>query len=183
MLGSLSMLVLMFIIIGSFANVFLIKEKASNNAEQASLAASGEVLNALKNAIELYDAEQLEFYTAMDSYDSYLKDSIKIQLSEDIGEISSSHPELSQMEINHKAINKVIESKLPGINGALEAFVNSELASATGRVRQVVRDNIEVNKGELSETKIKLFNQNNRVEVMTATKYKDVKYDELFPDD
>ncbi|MBS4193293.1 hypothetical protein KHA94_24725 [Bacillus sp. FJAT-49705] len=183
MLGSLSMLVLMFVIIGSFANVFIIKEKASNNAEQASMAASGEVLDGLKNAIELYDAYQLQHYTAMKRYDLYLEDSIKIQLRNEISQISGSNSDLSQIEITHKAVNKVIESKLPGIFGALEGFVNTELISATGRVHQVVRDNIESNNGELSGTKIKLFNKNNRVEVITATKYKAVKYDELFPED
>ncbi|QED46419.1 hypothetical protein [Cytobacillus dafuensis] len=183
MLGSLSMLVLMFVIIGSFANVFIIKEKASNNAEQASMAASGEVLDGLKNAIELYDAYQLIHYTAMERYDLYLEDSIKIQLGKYIELFRGSNPDLSQIEITHKAVNKVIESKLPGIAGALEGFVSSELASSTVRVHQVVSENIESNKGELSGTKIKLFNDNNRVEVITATKYKAVKYDELFPDD
>lgn len=181
MLGSLSMLVLMFIIIGSFANVFLKKEKASNNAEQASLAASGEVLEGLKNAINLYDTYQLDFYIRNDRYGEYLQNSILKKLGVEKAKLSGSG--LSEIEISHKAVNNVIKSELPGIEDALKGFVGSELNSATGRVQQVVINNIESNNGELSDIKIKLFNKNNRVEVTTATKYKAIKYDELFPDD
>lgn len=183
MLGSMTMLVLMFVIIGSFANVFIIKEKASNNAEQASLAASGEILAGLETAIDLYDQFQYDYYVSIDRLDLYHLDSILKKLSEEKAKVSSSGRELSQIEINHNAINNVIKANLPGIHNALQSYVSSELASSTSRVQKAVRDNINYNNGELSGTKILFFNDNKRVEVKTATKYKAVKYDNLFPDD
>ncbi len=183
MLGSMTMLMLMFVIIGSFANVFIIKEKASNNAEQASLAASGEILSGLETAINQYDQFQYAFYASIERLDLYEIDSILRALGDEKSNLQSSGRDLSQIEINHNAINNVIAKKLPGIENALQGFVSSELASSTNRVQKAVSDNIHFNKGELSGTKIMFFNNNKRVEVKTATKYKAVKYDNLFPDD
>lgn len=186
MLGSMTMLVLMFVIIGSFANVFIIKEKASNNAEQASLAASGEILAGLNTAIELYDRHQYNYYISIKRPDLYEQNSILKKLGEEKASLRSSGRNLSAIEINHNAINNVIKAELesPGIiSGALQGFVSSELDNAVSRVHNAVAKNINDNNGVLSGTTIVFFNKNKRVEVKTATKYKAIKYDSLFPED
>lgn len=183
MLGSMTMLVLMFVIIGSFANVFIIKEKASNNAEQASLAASGEILAGLNTAIEQYDQYQFNFYMSIKKPELYEIHSILKKLGEEKVRLSSSGRDLSTIEINHNAINNVIKDGLPGINSALQGFVASELGNAVSRVHNAVEKNINDNNGVLSGTTVVIFNKNKRVEVKTATKYKAIKYDSLFPED
>ncbi|MED3551133.1 hypothetical protein [Cytobacillus praedii] len=183
MLGSMTMLVLMFVIIGSFANVFIIKEKASNNAEQASLAASGEILAGLNTAINQYDQFQYDFYMSIERLDLYAANSILKKLGEEKVKLSSSGRDLSTIEINHNAINNVIKDELPGISNALQGFVTSELGTAVSRVHNAVEKNINDNNGVLSGTTVIIFNKNKRVEVKTATKYKAIKYDSLFPED
>ncbi|TCJ02187.1 TadE/TadG family type IV pilus assembly protein [Cytobacillus praedii] len=183
MLGSMTMLVLMFVIIGSFANVFIIKEKASNNAEQASLAASGEILAGLNTAIELYDQFQYKYYLSIEQPELYELHSILKKLGEEKVKLSSSGRDLSTIEINHNAINNVIKDELPGISNALQGFVTSELGTAVSRVHNAVEKNINDNNGVLSGTTVIIFNKNKRVEVKTATKYKAIKYDSLFPED
>ncbi|MED3571740.1 hypothetical protein [Cytobacillus praedii] len=186
MLGSMTMLVLMFVVIGSFANVFIIKEKASNNAEQASLAASGEILAGLNTAIEQYDKFQYDFYMRMERPELYEIHSILKKLGEEKVKLSSSGRNLSTIEINHNAINNVIKAELesPGLtSSALQGFVTSELGNAVSRVHNAVEKNINDNNGVLSGTTVIIFNKNKRVEVKTATKYKAIKYDSLFPED
>lgn len=183
MLGSMTMLVLMFVIIGSFANVFIIKEKASNNAEQASLAASGEILAGLDAAINLYDQYQYDYYVSIKMPELYDKESILKKLGQEKAKLTGSGRDLSHIEINHNAVNNVIGDELPGLHGTLQVYVTSELGSAASRVIKVVEENINSNNGVLSGTKISFFNKNKRVEVTTATKYKAVKYDHLFPED
>lgn len=186
MLGSMTMLVLMFVIIGSFANVFIIKEKASNNAEQASLAASGEILAGLNTAIERYDKFQYNYYLSIKQPELYELHSILKKLGEEEVKLSSSGRDLSTIEINHNAINNVIKAELesPGLtSSALQGFVTSELGNAVSRVHNAVEKNINDNNGVLSGTTVIIFNKNKRVEVKTATKYKAIKYDSLFPED
>ena len=186
MLGSMTMLVLMFVIIGSFANVFIIKEKASNNAEQASLAASGEILAGLNTAIEQYDKFQYNYYLSIEQPELYELHSILKKLGEEEVKLSSSGRDLSTIEINHNAINNVIKAELesPGItSSALLGYVTSELGTAVSRAHNAVEKNINDNNGVLSGTTVIIFNKNKRVEVKTATKYKAIKYDSLFPED
>lgn len=181
-MGALGIMALMFTIIGSFANVFITKEKASNNAEQASMVASGEILKGLEQAIVDYDAYQLDYYTRTERLDLYYANSILRKLS--TAKMSFSGQDYSQIEIDHLASNAVIKEELPiSLHGMLETYVKSEYSSALGRVRTAVERNIKDNKGELTGTVVTVFNDNKRVEVRTSTLYKALKYDHLYPDD
>lgn len=181
-MGALGIMALMFTIIGSFANVFITKEKASNNAEQASLVASGEILKGLEQAIVHYDNYQMDYYTRIERLDLYYSNSILRKLSN--AKMSFSGQDYSQIEIDHLASNAVIKEELPRqLDGMLETYVTSELNSSLGRIRYAVETNIKDNKGELSGTVVTVFNDKKRVEVRTSTLFKALKYDHFYPDD
>lgn len=180
-MGALGIMALMFTIIGSFANIFITKERASNNAEQASIVASGEILLGLENAIAAYDKYQFDYYSSTNNLGEYYVDSILKKLGDAKSALSGQG--YSQIEIDHLASNAVIKSNLPGLHSNLKMNVDIELNSAIGRIHFAVENNIRENKGELSGTIVNIFNKNKRVEVQTSTKYKALKYDQLYPDD
>lgn len=167
---------LLFIIIGSFANVFIQKEKSSNNAEQASITASAIIFDSLEKAIDDYD-DSLE-----GKIEDILDKSINEKVRKKIEQLRPLNPQLSSIEIKHKAINSVLKHELIS-NSTLATYITEGLNDATTKIPQAVKENIENNQGEISETEIKLFNQNNRVEVITSTKFKALKFDKYFPDD
>ncbi|MEJ9280009.1 hypothetical protein [Ureibacillus thermosphaericus] len=174
--GFFSAFFFLFLIILSFANVFVEKELASNNAEQASIVASGILLDHLEDAIEDYD-NWLRPLLLLDPIPSYV---IGLHLLEDDVQsaINSQPSSLSYLEKRHKAINQVLKSELPG-NSLLRGFVVSNLNQAKPKIKDQVKKNIEDNNGELFETKV-VFNHNHRIEVETATKYKSFLFDDYF---
>lgn len=175
---------LMFLIIMSFANVFIEKQKASSNAEMASLTASAILLEHLDMAIEEYDEYLLAKYLeALSSAVEEAGEVVKIlepeYLREKVeDEIANLPSFLKDSEKKHKAINTVLKAELPG-NAELKGFVNANLDEAKEEIIQAVQNNIQMNKGQLSETKI-VFNSQNRLEVETATRYEAMKFDEYF---
>ncbi len=168
---------LMFLLILSFANVFIEKEHASNNAEQASIVASGIVLDRLEAAIEGYDS-WLVLQLARVPIPTDIED-LK-PLGEQVEEAKNRLPyTLTDSEKKHKAINQVIKEELESGNLFLPAFLNSELRNVEAEIRYQVAANIYDNQGEVPETKV-VLNEKNRIEVETATKYKAFKYNEYF---
>jgi hypothetical protein len=178
-MGLFSVFTLMFLLIISFANVFVEKEHASSNAEQASIVASGIVLDSLEDAISEYDSWLiLELGKVPIS-----PELIDLRpLGEKVEEEKIQLPgTLTDSEKKHKAINKVIKDELNNGNRFLRPLVNRELSYAEAAIRSQVSENISQNNGEISQTKISL-NKENRIEVETATRYKAFKFDEYFSD-
>ncbi|MGE8207125.1 hypothetical protein ACQKP0_21780 [Heyndrickxia sp. NPDC080065] len=174
-LGCLSIMSLLFIIIGSFANIFIQKEKSANNAEQASITASAIIFDSLQKAIDEYDASLVGEIDFLDK-------SINEKIRKKIDQLRPSNPQLSSVEIKHKAINSVLKEEL-SYNSDLANYITQGLNEATSKIPSAVKENILNNQGEISNTEIRLFNQNNRVEVITSTKFKALKFDKYFPDD
>lgn len=165
----------MFLIVISFANVFIKKEQASNNAEQASIVASGIILDSLEEAIDDYDSWLIPLL----ALDPIPLEAIGLDpLGEKVEHKKNSLPSrFTESERKHKAINSVLKDELPG-NERLKTFVYSNLNNAEGEIYSQVQSNILSNNGELSETEINFID--NRVEVETATRFEALKYDEYF---
>lgn len=171
--GSFSILLLLFVIVASFGNIFIFKEKASNNAEMASIAATGVIFEYLQEAIDEYDASLTpEEYPILSVNEKVRVASIQLR---------AAHPDWATVEVKHTAINQVLKGELP-VNIRLRGFVEPKLQSAAGEAINTVRQSIESNEGVVEGTKIKL-NQRNRLEVETAANYKAASYDKYFPDD
>ena len=179
MISLFGIFLLMFLLILSFANIFIEKEHASNNAEQASIVASGILLDKLEAAIVEYDS-WLVLQLAKVPIPTTIEDLKPLgeQVEEEKGRLPFT---LTDTEKKHQAINQVIKEELNSGNIFLPAFLNSELGHAEAEIRHAVSGNIAENNGEVTETTI-VLNENNRIEVETATKYKAFKYDEYFSD-
>lgn len=173
--GLFSVFFLMFVIVISFANVFIKKEQASNNAEQASIVASGIILDSLEEAIDDYDGWLIPLLAS----DPIPLEAIGLEpLGDKVDNEKDSLPSTyTESERKHKAINSVLKEELPG-NDRLKTFVSSNLADAEGEIYSQVQSNILSNNGELSQTEINFTD--NRVEVKTATRFEALKYDEYF---
>lgn len=170
---------LMFLLIISFANIFIEKEHASSNAEQASIVASGIILDSLENAISEYDSWLILQLANV----PVSPDVIDLKpLGEKVEDVKKHLPDrFTDSEKKHKAINQVIKAELSSGNLFLRPFVNQELSYAEAAIRNEVATNISQNNGEISQTKVFLNNEN-RIEVETATRYKSFKFDEYFSD-
>lgn len=172
--GCFSVFFLLFIVILSFANVLVDKEIASNNAEQASIVASGIMLDHLEEAIEDYD-DWLRPLLLLDPIPEYVLG--LHPLEDDVEMAMNALPStLSEPEKRHKAINQVLKNEIPG-NYFLKNFVQNQLNLAKSKIRIQVKENIENNNSEISKTKI-IFNEKHRIEVETATRYETIKFDE-----
>ncbi|WP_053364885.1 hypothetical protein [Bacillus sp. FJAT-27245] len=175
-LGSISIMALMFIIVGSFANVFVYKEKAANNAEQASIVASANIYENLQRAVDDYDRSLIGVV------EDFLSESINEKISQETDRLKNSHPDFSDLEARYKAVDRVLKREL-GRNPILSDYISAGLRKSSNEIPYLVQQNIEDNGGEVSNTRILLFNHNNRVEVKTAAAFKALGFDELFPDD
>ncbi|MEK5428637.1 hypothetical protein [Cytobacillus sp. FSL R7-0680] len=195
-IGLFSVFFLMFLLILSFANVFIEKEHASNNAEQASIVASGIITKHLALSIEEYDdylkdqfkeAEEEAKEEAEENEDNEDYEPPELEepelLSKQIEELLPTLPNyLKESEKKHQAINKIIKRELNKPDShVLRMFIASSLSNAESEIYSEVSTNIQRNGGQVSETEIWL-NENQRIEVKTATKYEAFKYDEYFSD-
>ncbi|MCA1042488.1 hypothetical protein LCM00_23650 [Bacillus infantis] len=172
MISFFGIFALMFMMIANFANVLIEKQHASNNAEQASLVASGIILEALNTAISEYDKEVIR--RLLEDPDLDLE-----KLREKVDdEINALPADYKQYEKKHIAINNVLKRELPG-NGLLQEKVLAELTNAESQIPYEVGANISGNNGKVEETAI-FLNDKNRIEVETSTRYKAVKFDEYF---
>lgn len=176
-LSLFSVFTLMFLLIISFANVFIEKEHASNNAEQASIVASGIILDRLEDAISEYDSWLiLELANVPVS-----PDIVGLRpLDEKVEDAKNRLPgTYTDSEKKHKAINQVIKEELNSGNRFLQPFVNEQLRYIEADISGQVANNIRQNNGEVDQTKV-FLNHENRIEVETATRYKAFKFDEYF---
>lgn len=168
-IGSFSMLLLFLLIVGSLAEVFILKEKASNNAEQASIVATGIVIDHLFDAVSEYDATLIDGENPLGPI-----------VSDAIVNLKASSPHLSNLEARNMAINQVLKGQLPS-NVRLPGIVTTHLSSANSKIPEQVRANIESNNGVVKGTIITFDGE--RIQVETSTRYKAFKYDDLLPEE
>ena len=160
---------LMFMVIFSAANVFIEKQHASNNAEQASIVASGIVLDSLEEAISDYDS-WLILKLAEIPVDPAVED--LEPLGDRVQSVMNSLPnKYTKLEKKHLAVNQVVRDELNSGNPFFSSYVSGELGSAEASIIFEVTNNIADNSGVVSGTKIKL-NSDHRIEVETSIKNK-----------
>ncbi|MGD6857952.1 hypothetical protein [Bacillus infantis] len=172
MISFFGIFALIFMMIANFANVLIEKQHASNNAEQASLVASGIILEALDTSITEYDKEVVRRLLEEPDLDL---EKLRKKVEDEINALPADY---KQYEKKHIAINNVLKQELPG-NGLLQEKVLAELNDAESLIPFEVGANISGNNGKVEETTI-FLNDKNRIEVETSTRYKAVKFDEYF---
>lgn len=155
------MFMLVFVALFNFSSIFVDKEQAANSAQQASIAAVKDIYDEMEVAIKLYDVS----INAQFNPDYVWP---KVELARD--QLAAAHPDWSNSEIKYGAIDRALNSTLPG-NFQLQAYVYAGLLKAKAKIPGVVRKVLVDNKATLNGSSIKLFNSDNRIEVRTSVEY------------
>lgn len=169
-IGIMSIMLLMFLLVGSFASVFTSKEKASNIAEQASLVASSILKDEIENAINDYEiivSNPLVLYPS-------IREIIERR-------VSQSHSTLTKKELRRQVTNDVLREQLP-TNGLLSRYIENAVSIAKRKIPAAVENNIHKNEGIVPGTVISI-SETNRIKVTTHVRYKAMKYDEYFTEE
>ncbi|MFS0919822.1 Tad domain-containing protein [Brevibacillus sp. 179-C 1.1 NHS] len=160
------MLLILFTALFNFSTVFVVKEQASNSAQQAALAAIKPIYDEMEDAIEEYDKSP-----------NRLKNSILLGPIVDQTEdaIRASHPDWAKSEVRYEAIDQVFSSWLPA-NIELLGYVQSGLAKANAKVNGVVIRILEANHATLAGSKV-VFTSDDRIEVQTSVRFRSTTFD------
>ncbi|MED1914570.1 Tad domain-containing protein [Bacillus thuringiensis] len=155
------MFMLVFVALFNFSTIFVDKEQASNSAQQASIAAVKDIYDEMEKAILLYDTSINAQFNP-----DYVWPKVKLAMNH----LAAAHPDWSNSEIKYGAIDRALNSALPG-NFQLQAYVYAGLSNAKAKIPGVVRKVLVDNKATLSGSSIKLLNSDNRIEVKTSVEY------------
>jgi len=165
MLGMMSIMVLMFLLIGNLASVFASKEKASNIAQQASLVASSILREEIEDAIDEYErfvqSQEILVYPS-------LRDMINNRMN-------SMNSVLSEKEKRRQVTNDVLKAQIP-VNPVLLEYIESAVIKAGSIIPSQVASNIRSNSGKVEGTEISI-SSDHRLQVTTHVRYQALKYD------
>ncbi|MFC3884370.1 TadE/TadG family type IV pilus assembly protein [Bacillus songklensis] len=208
----MGVLVVMFLMLTSFVKAFYIKDKASSAAEQASLAATAYVYEKVDGAIgnidgELSKPEEAEVEAGITEPEAAAeavepaeavsvevdiipgKKSLREQIDERTKEILDESSKYTPNEARIEAVDEVLSDELTANNGIRKRTVEAELENAltseetVNGLLQTVSDVIEENGGKPDSSAIRYFNEENRIEIKTASTYKPAIFENLFPED
>ncbi|MET3730252.1 hypothetical protein ABID52_003893 [Fictibacillus halophilus] len=177
-LGLMSVMIIMFLFLTNFVKVFSIKEQASTNAQQASLAATSIVYEEVDEAIDEYEMTLIANGKEILEGES---------LSERINKRQEQYSDLNQNEAHIKAVDEVLSEELSG-NGIdtkilndilIENLTNSQTIES---LKYEVSEVISSNKGTVANSEI-VFMDDSQITVKTSSKYKALKFDSFIPDD
>lgn len=153
---------LMIVLFLNFTKFFAVFDRANTSAEQASLAATSVVYEEAMEVISTYEYKCGEtedgdpIYCPLRDVFNNVKNSVQ-----------ASNPSYTTNQINREAINQLLISWLPR-EADLSRILRSKLISSGSRIQQVVREVITENKGKVTGTEIRYFNNDNRIEVLTT---------------
>ncbi|WP_088102665.1 pilus assembly protein TadG-related protein [Halalkalibacter urbisdiaboli] len=167
-IASMGAMIVMFLIIFSMANAFLVKGKATNSAEQASITATAEMYRAIKEAIAEYDAQ----LTLDDVLAETLQEKIDRHKQSIVRPISDSEKE-------RIAMNEVLSSELRVYNIQLQMILRNKMSSAVQNATDAAKRVILANGGETNGGKLIFFNSDYRIEVHASARFESFIFDSL----
>ncbi|MBG9564084.1 TadE/TadG family type IV pilus assembly protein [Brevibacillus agri] len=167
----LIMLVL-FMALFNLSTVFVVKEQASDSAQQAALAAVKPIYDEMEKALARYDQSPMR-----------LKDEAYIKPFVDQAEASirASHPDWARSEVRYKAIDQVLSNWLPA-NVELLFYVQTGLAQAAPKLRDVVVTILEANHATVPGSQI-VVTADERIQVQTSVRFRSTTFDFSFMPD
>lgn len=149
--------ILMFVLLLNFIKVFAVDNQANTAAQQGSLAATGVVYKQAMNVIERYS------YPCGDDICFLIEDYHKEKRA-------LSGESLSENEKHRKAIDKTLLNRMSR-DATLKRQIRLAMQRATAEIPGVVKNVIRKNNAKVSDTKIKIFNNKNRIEVITSAEF------------
>lgn len=173
--GSMIIVMLMFIFVINLAKVFAVKEQAHTSAQQASLAATAVLYDEIWTAIDKYEI------TIMGLVDSYPK-TIEQKVDERTIALNNSHPDWSGNEAYVEAIDQVLIEEMNsgvGTEELRQALQNELNPSIIYSMKEQARQTILANGGTLTGAEMELFHDN-RVYVKAANTMESIDYGSIF---
>lgn len=181
---------LMLILILNIGKIFLTNQQASIGVEQASLAATAIVFDAVREAVDDYDEyQENKFYQTAEEGAIF---PIERKLSYKIGkeEESLKHSGYTNNEAAIKAIDHIVTSHLPGEDDMLRSYVNHHLDGKKPAIRSEIASMLVQNDGETRNAKVTLFKEERgsyfghssfHIEVATTKTFKGTEFQSFFP--
>ncbi|QKS72476.1 flp pilus-assembly TadE/G-like family protein [Paenalkalicoccus suaedae] len=175
-------MITLFLIVFSFANALLVKGNASSSAEQAGIAATAVIYEAVNDAIDEYDEQAL--------MELELEIDVDPTLTIDLGETKSLRERItdraeedsrdrSPAEKSRAALNEVISNELRGGNDELEEIISEYVLAAIPESVQAARALIEANNGSTRDGSITFFRERQQIEVVASSRMESLIFDEL----
>lgn len=176
---------LMLILVMNIADVFLVNQQASIGAEQASIAATDVVFEAVRDAVDDYDdyLEEKFYLTAAIGEIFQIEWTLGYRINEKEQDLL--HSGYSANEAAIEAVDSVVTSHLPGDDGKLKDFIIQEIGNKTPTIRSVVSSVISSNKGDTTNAKVTLFKEESgsfsvgssfHVEVVSSKEFKGTEF-------
>lgn len=161
--------VLVIFLFANFAKMFAVSDRANTSAEQASLAGTSVVYEEMMSLIETFhyvcgqDEEGLDIMCALIDDFTTVKSSVR-----------AGNPSYTSAQVNRKSIDQLLVDKIPAID-ELGPEVKTRLLSSRDKIKTVIKNVITKNKGKTSGTRVKYFNNNNRIEVRTSATFDSIE--------
>ncbi|WP_280771161.1 hypothetical protein [Salipaludibacillus daqingensis] len=165
---------MLLILTFNIVNIYVVKNQANIAADQASMAASSEVYKSIKDVISDYEPPGI--LGLLEEEEETLAEKIE----EEIESLETSHGYLSTTETEIRAINNVLNDELT-TNNHLRSEISESINDSLPSVINVVEKVLEQNNAIVTGSKITLFNEDLRVEVMTSTEYNTTEYSSMMP--
>lgn len=173
--GSMFLVMLMFIFVMNLGKVFAVKEEAHTSAQHASLAATAVLYEEIWDAVDDYEN------TIIGMLESYPK-TIREKVDEKRIELSNSHPDWSYNESYVEAIDQVLAKEMRSgfESGLLKSAIKHELHfDMKYKMKQQASYTINLNGGTLNGAEIKFF-EDNRIYVRAANTMDSIDYGTFF---
>ncbi|AXF56219.1 Tad domain-containing protein [Salicibibacter kimchii] len=176
-IGLIMIIALMLVFIVNFGKIFAINEQAGTAAEQASLAATGIIYDEMLSVIGSYERDEDD-----EDEDDENGDEDEDEEDEELEELVEDRKDelldaenYSENEAEIQAINQILEEEIPE-DEDLQEEIEEALIDASQQITNEVSEIITRNNGNLSETTIRMFNEENRIEITTAVTYEQVAF-------
>lgn len=182
-IASVSAMIGMFLIVFSLVNGMLVKGNATSSAEQASIAATSVLYEAINDAIDEYDEELEEELLEAEEEEESESESEEIEeelLRERIDEhIMNNHESISSSQKMRTAINDVLIEELELSNEDLENYLSDHMNTSINEATQAAISLINDNNGSTNDGEIIFFNDYHRIEVYASSRYESLIFDSL----
>ncbi|MCM3719804.1 Tad domain-containing protein [Fictibacillus phosphorivorans] len=174
----LGLTALLFFFVINISKIFFASETATNAAEQASLAATDVVYDAINNAVMEFDSHPIHgplFFT------SHGLKSLQDVIEERKIELRSTKPSLTDSRAQIIAMNEILSDEIPQID-ALNDKVKSHLESPNtiAALKFAVEQNISNNKAISEGNSIIYFNNDERIEINAKVNPKLTSFQNFF---
>ena len=181
----LGLTAILLILIVNIVKVYATKEQASISAEQAVLAATDVVYDVVNEEIDDYegpipDGDEDNDEGENEPPDLDVENELREEINDKKREIQNNSG-ISESQAKVAAVNSVLSDKLKEDEYRnLKESIQLALQNATSNIKSIGGNIAVENKGNLSDTIIYFFNDENRIEIETAVDFEEEQFQNFF---